>query len=702
MNLIKPNLLPVGRTGEPGAVFIRRQGRRIRSTCLPERSPVMAKLSRKYATKTGKGSKRMQSVEGIPYLERLKRDAGVPDGTMTCITRLQTVWKLNQSNRKVKDLFRLLRREELWVAAYRKLARNKGALTAGGAKGTIDGTSMKVIRHLIYLVSSGNYAVGVTRRVNIPKPKGGQRPLGIPEFRDQLVQEVLRTLLECVYEPRFIESSHGFRPQRSQHTCLRQIRRDFEGTKWMIEGDISKCFDTIDHNIVRKCLSRTIDDERFVSLIIRNLRSKVLMPEGALEWMNVGTPQGGVCSPLLSNIVLHQLDRFISRLKRRIDRGQKRRRNPEYVSLIHRSRYYRGTKAGKAAMRTARKVTPVLTDDPEYRRMHYARYADDFIIGITGPRELAVRVKMLVARFLKQRLCLQLNEDKTVITQIGKNDVSFLGYSIRRGQSFAMRHTQHFGNYTRSRRIRIGGLTLLADVDKVVKGLAYKGFCKGRHPAPNFRYMHQPQSYTITRVNSILRGLNEYYRLSENRRAAVSHFSYLVRYSLAKMFAAKYKLRSLSHVFRKAGKDLGKPLKSKANSTHGASDDRLVKDAKFAGSVVKGTSPKLLYTKYRDIQKPDLSPLARQWDPWKNVEQGHIPWPITRWTEFSIRGRMALSASCSHCGSEEQVEMHHVRGLKHLNKDNVIEVAMIASKRKQVPLCRVCHLAAHGKRSGNK
>ena len=128
MNLIQSNLLPVGKTGEPGAVFIRRQGRRIRSTRLLEREPVMAKLSRKYATKTGKGSKWMQSVEGIPYLERLKRDAGVSDGTITCITRLQTVWKLSQSNQKVKDLFRLLRREELWVAAYRKFARNKGSL----------------------------------------------------------------------------------------------------------------------------------------------------------------------------------------------------------------------------------------------------------------------------------------------------------------------------------------------------------------------------------------------------------------------------------------------------------------------------------------------------------------------------------------------------------------------------------------------
>lgn len=703
MNKIKENLLPIGRNGEPGAGFIRRQGRRVRSTYLPERNSVMVRISRSYSAKTGKGPKWVHSTEGIPYLESLKRNAGVSDDTITCIRRLQTVWKLSFNKRKANGLFRVLKKDELWIVAYRKLSINKGAVTAGGGKGTIDGTSMKVLRRLKDLVSSGNYTVGVTRRVNIPKPKGGLRPLGIPEFQDKLVQEVLRTLLECVYEPRFYESSHGFRPQRSQHTCLRQIRRDFGGTKWVIEGDISKCFDTVNHHIVRRCLSRTIDDERFVNLIIRGLRSKVLMPKGALEWMDVGTPQGGVCSPLLSNIVLHQLDKFISRLKRRIDKGLRRRRNPEYVSLMNRSRYYRGMDAGKKAMRAARRITPVLTDDPNFRQLQYVRYADDFIIGVTGPRELAVRVKMLITRFLKQRLRLQLNDDKTVITQISKKGVPFLGYTIKKGPSFVMKHTQHFGNYTRRiRRIRSNGLILLADVNKVIQNLAYKGFCKGSEPVPNFRYMHQPQSYTITKVNNILRGLNEYYRVSENRKAAVSRFSYLIRYSIAKMFAAKYKLRTAAHVFKKAGKDLGSLLGSKGVSTHRADDNRSAKDAKNAGSVVKGKTLKLLYTKYKEISKPELSPLAKRWDPWKMVGQGHIPWPITRRTGFSIRGRMSLSASCSHCGSDKQVKMHHVRGLKHLNKNNIIEVAMIASKRKQVPLCRVCHLAAHGKKSRSK
>lgn len=646
------NLLSIGRTGEPDSSLYYRQGRRIRSTCLSERKPVMARLRRKYSTKTGKGSKWMRSVERIPYLESLRQNAGVSDGAITCITRLQTVWKLNQNNVRVKDLYRLLKREELWIAAYKKLAHNKGVFVFGGVKGTIDGTSIKALRNLRDLVVSGNYTVGITRRVEIPKPERGLRSLGIPEFRDRLVQEVLRTLLECVYEPRFYESSHGFRPQRSQHTCLRQVRRDFGSTKWVLEGDISECFGTIDHNIVRKCLSRTIDDERFVSVIIQGLRSKVLMPKGVLEWMDIGTPQNGVCSPLLSNIVLHQLDRFLSRLKLKIDRGKQQRRGPEYIKLTNRNRYYKGTLTGKAAWRASPRIFPapkrVLTDrrgkdlthDPLFRRMHYTRYANHYIVGITGPRELAVRVKMLIIRFLKQRLRFQLNEEKIVITKFSKKGISFLGYLIRRNPPFALEHAQNFRSYTpcqqsqgkdkSTHRIRTSGITLFADVDKVIQNLAHKGFCKKNEPVPNFRYMHESQSYTIKQVNSILRRLDEYYMISENKKAAMSRFSYLVRYSIARMFAAKFKLRSVAHVFKRAGKGLGKPLKSKGKSTYGSSNEKLAYNAKAAKSMISESMPRLLYTKYKEIEEPDLKPLAKRWDPWKDVARGHIPWPIKR------------------------------------------------------------------------
>ena len=613
MNLMKQNLLPIGRNGEPGSDFIRCQGRRACSTRLFERKPVMVKLSRRNSVKTGKRPKRIHSFEGIPYLESLKRNAGVSDEAIACIRRLETVWKFSSNNRKANGLLRLLKKEELWIAVYRKLSLNKEALGARKGKGTIDGTNIKALRKLKNCVSSGNYPVAVTFRGNIFKPKE-YNPLDISKCQGKVIQEVLRILLECVYEPRFCENSHGFRPRRSQHTCLRQIRRDFEGAKWVIKGDVGKCFDTINHATYRKCLSLTIDDKPFVNLIIRGLPSKILVSSETLECTSIKTPLG-TYNQLLSNIVLHQLDRFISRLKRRVDKGQQQKKYPEYVSLKN----HRVIKSGKTAIDF--KIAPV--NDSRHQGLDYARYAYDFIIGVNGPRELAVRVKMLITRFLKQKLFLQLSEDKMVIAQISKSYVPFLGYCIRRRPSAVRKHKRGWPNYTRTQGIFPGRLVILVDVKKVVQSLAYKGFCSGSEPIPNFRFMHQSQSDTIARANNILRGLNEYYRISENRKAAISYFSYLVRYSLAKMFAAKYKLGSVTHVFKKAGKALKNPLKSKASSTGAVYNGQLVKSTKSTKikDVVNETIPKLLYVKHKDIQKPDLSSLVRRWNPWKPVEK---------------------------------------------------------------------------------
>lgn len=615
MNLMKQNLLPIGRNGEPGTDFIRCQGRRACSTCLFERKPVMVTLSRRNSVKKGKRPKRIHSFEGIPYLESLKRNAGVSDEAITCIRRLETVWKFSSNNRKAKGLLRLLKKEELWIAVYRKLSLNKEALRAGGGKGTIDGTSIKALRKLKNIVSSGNEPVAIIYKANLLKPKE-YNPLDILKCQGKVIQEVLRILLECVYEPRFYENSHGFRPRRSQHTCLRQIRRDFEGAKWVIKGDVGKCFDTINHATYRKCLSLTIDDKPFVNLIIRGLRSKILVSSETLECTSSKTPLG-TCNQLLSNIVLHQLDRFISRLKRRVNKGQQQKKYPEYVRLKN----HWVMKTSKTAIDF--KITPV--SDSHHQGLDYARYTYDFIIGVNGPRELAVRVKMLITRFLKQRLFLELSEDQMVIAQISKNFVPFLGYCIRKRPSAVRKHTRGPANYTRTQPISPGRLVILVDVKKVVQSLAYKGFCSASEPIPNFRFMHQSQSYTIARANSILRGLNEYYRISENRKAAISYFSYLVRNSIAKMFAAKYKLGSVTHVFKKAGKALKNPLKSKTSSTGAVfkKNGQRVKSTESTKikNVVNDTIPKLLYVKHADIQKPDLSPLVRKWNPWKRLEK---------------------------------------------------------------------------------
>ena len=314
-------------------------------------------------------------------------------------------------------------------------------MTPGSSKETIDGTSLQTIKSIQNSVRTGQYSFGVTRRTHIPKPGGSQLPLGIPEFRDSLVQEVLRTILSSIFEPRFSLCSHGFRPGTSQHTCLSQIRRDFRGTTWYIEGDISKCFDNIYHNKLLSKLRKNIDDPKFIHILSKCLRSQVLMPNGQTENPNLFTPQGGICSPLLSNIALDELDRFVSKLKRMlaIDRGTHKKQSREqaygrlHALLLRRKLKTRGNKAeALQSLKYARKVNYALTKDTNYLRLNYVRYADDFLIGIIGPRALAEKVRHLIDIFLKIRLGLSLNLDKTRITRstARKNKIKFLGFLL--------------------------------------------------------------------------------------------------------------------------------------------------------------------------------------------------------------------------------------------------------------------------------
>ena len=201
--------------------------------------------------------------------------------TSTWIERLSTLQGL-RPGAKAQRLWALVDDINLWVAAYKKLAPNPGSMTKGGAGGTIDGTSMRSLKALRDSVVECKFRFGTTRRVYIPKPQGGKRPLGIPEFQDRLVQEVVRTILEAIYEPKFLANSHGFRPGRSQHTCLKQMREEIFAEQYgTSEGDISKCFDTINHDQLLKALSHTIQDHKFLELIRSGLQTNTLMPKKA-------------------------------------------------------------------------------------------------------------------------------------------------------------------------------------------------------------------------------------------------------------------------------------------------------------------------------------------------------------------------------------------------------------------------------------
>nr|YP_009710054.1 hypothetical protein [Coleochaete scutata]QFU80159.1 hypothetical protein [Coleochaete scutata] len=562
--------------------------------------------------------------------------------------RLYSIMKV-PNVRRVQDLFALItKHEDLWEAAYKRLAWNEGSMTSGTDGGTIDGVSKQLLNALRISVKDGKYKFGEVKRV-----LGSERlrPLGIPTFQDRLVQEVIRIALEACYEPIFSPNSHGFRPRKSQHTCLRQVRRDFSGVNWVIEGDISKCFDTINHKILIKLLRQRIEDHKFVNLIEKILRTSetslgrllrpldlktlTVLPTGEKEKGIAGTPQGLMVSPVLYNICLNTLDKFVERLQRIINRGKGRREKKEYsrvIAALSRNRAKKKkiedtvgrqnvpialTKEVSRLAREGRSITRKggIKDpnDSNFRRLVYVRYVDDFLIGIAGPKKLAERVKSLIFRFLKQKLSLTLSSEKTHITAFRENRVPFLGYNIGKHLGLKVVKKKKKGTALKVRAtLSSKSIMLLADTPKVIRKLKEKGFCDGNGvPKPNFVFAYQhPQSWTISRAASFIRGITNYYHLADNKRGLVSRIVYIIRSSIAKTWAAKFKLGSQKAVMKIAGRDLRRMSLYNPRGEKlpiGATDSKLVRVGTEAGSKINVSVEKLPYlpfTKYRDITPP--------------------------------------------------------------------------------------------------
>ncbi len=278
------------------------------------------------------------------------------------------------------DVYRQLFNLDLYLLAYSRIYKNAGAMTKGVTEETADGMSIKKIENLIEEIRYERFRSTPVRRINIPKKNGKTRPLGIPTWKDKLVQEVIRLILEAYYEPQFSDSSHGFRPKRGCHTALTVIDRTWQGTKWFIEGDIKGCFDNIDHKILMSIIREKILDNRFLRLI-ENLLKAGYCEQCKHQSTLSGTPQGAIVSPILTNIYLDKFDKFIEqRLIPEYTHGKCRAENPEYSKLVKLAWYYR--KKGQFEKARQLEIQYQLMPskdvrDPEYRRLNYVRYADD-------------------------------------------------------------------------------------------------------------------------------------------------------------------------------------------------------------------------------------------------------------------------------------------------------------------------------------
>lgn len=580
------------------------------------------------------------------------------------------------SSYKFERLYRLLFNEELFYVAYQKIASNGGSTTKGSDGRSIDGMSLARIETLIASLKDESYQPHPSRRVHIPKKNGKTRPLGIPAFEDKLVQEVVRMILEAIYEGHFETTSHGFRPKRSCHTALLHIQKTFNGAKWFIEGDIKGFFDNIDHDVLVGILRERISDDRFIRLIRKFLKAGYV-EDWTFHNTYSGTPQGGIVSPILANIYLDKLDKYVKEYIRHFDMGTKRRPGKESNDLANeRKRTVRKLKKVKDGTEKAALVARLKAIEQEraafpsgdemdgsYRRLKYIRYADDFILGVIGSKEDALRIKEDIKSFLSASLALELSEEKTLITHTGKS-AKFLGYEItvtrdnhqRRDVRGCLRRT-----YGKRVRLNVSMATLR---DKLLEyGAMEIKLRNGKEvwkPKCRSGLIFNDDLEILDRYNRETVGFCNYYLIANNC-VVLHNFRYIMEYSMYKTFAGKYR-----STVRKINK------KYRYNKLFTVKYEQ-------KGAI-----------KSRTFYKTSFKRRTTAFNGSCDIE----PYSIADVSRTNLTDRLKAE-KCELCGATGKLIMHHVRNLKDLKGKESWERLMSARKRKTIALCPSCHRLRH-------
>lgn len=584
----------------------------------------------------------------------------------------------NQKDYKYERLYRLLYNEEMYLTAYQNIYSNNGSMTKGTDNKTVDGMSIKRIQNIISSLKDESYQPKPTRRTYIPKKNGKLRPLGIPSFDDKLLQEVIKMILEAIYEGYFEHTSHGFRPNRGCHTALNKIQKTFTGVKWFIEGDIKGFFDNINHNILVDILRERIDDERFIRLI-RKFLNAGYFENWTYHDTYSGTPQGGIISPILANIYLDKFDKYVSEYAKNFNKGKRRKRTTEYRKNEIALRNARialdksETETDKQnAILLIRKLEKervnIPCNDPmdnDYARLFYVRYADDWLCGVIGSKDDCKKIKEDFKNFLYDELQLNLSEEKTLITN-AKKRANFLSYQIRVRQSNLTKRDK-IGRLVRN---YTGRIVLEISNDTIKKNLLNTGALKLVHhngkeiwkPKAIYRLKDCDDLEILDYYNSKIRGLYNYYCIANNS-SIINNYKYIMEYSMYKTYGTKYRT-SVHNVIEKYR--LGKDFAVKYTNSKGEKCTRLFYNQGFK------RKERALYSN-EDIIRKD----------------------IKYFSSTSLIERIKAE-KCEICGKANiLIEIHHIHRLKDLKGKTFWEILMIARKRKTLALCKECHKKIH-------
>ena len=577
------------------------------------------------------------------------------------------------SDYKYERLYRYLFSEEMFAVAYQRIYAKQGNMTPGTDGKTIDEMSLERIERLIVSLKDESYQPHPARRVYIPKKNGKKRPLGIPSFEDKLVQEVVRLLLEAIYEGHFEGTSHGFRPHRSCHTALGMIQKSFAGAKWFIEGDIKGFFDNIDHNVLISILRERISDERFLRLI-RKFFNAGYVEDWKYNKTYSGTPQGGIISPILANIYLDKFDKYIKEYAAKFRKGDRRSINPEYWRLnnkknrlkqklqktsdeqMRKNYLYEIAQLSKQMLSTPHKDAM----DADFRRLQYVRYADDFLISVIGSKSECETIKADITQFMREQLKLELSDEKTLITH-AQDKAKFLGYEIFIRKSDAVKRNKD-GVLKRDFN---GAVVLTLNSAVIQKKLTEYNALEVRNIDGKDIWWSKPRRYMtpmkpediLAQYNAETRGLYNYYSLAANVSKECASFAFIMKMSMFKTLGWKLNT-SARKVRQKYQKD---------------------KDFVIPYNDAKGKQ------KYRVFYNEGFKKRNAQFD----VDYDKLP--QTMYVPYPSLVERLKDGRCELCGKEGKVVMHHVRTLTKLKGNNEWEKLMLKRHRKTLVVCEDCN-----------
>lgn len=562
---------------------------------------------------------------------------------------------------KYYKLLNILTDVNFLIKAYNSIKSKPGNITRGNDYETLDGISLEYFQKVSNDIKQNKFKFKPGRVVKIPKKDPNKyRQLTIISPRDKIVQKAILMILQSIWEPIFSDKSHGFRPNRSTHTALANIYLTGNRFSWVIQGDLIKCFDNIPHEIIMREIQKRIGDPALIALLWKFLRAGYTIDKKYVKG-TIGVPQGSILSPFLANVVLDLFDKYMEKYIKNFNIGKTRKVSREYNKLIYylrRAKDQNDFKEIKRINQLIKTMASVDYMDTKFKRLNYIRYADDFVILVSGSLNDAKHIKLNAKEFLRSHCEAELNDEKTLITNIMDNKFEFLGADIRKPRRTNITTIRNGVDLRIVPRIFVN-----APIYKLIQKLIDTGFIRrdkaGKIWPLSYNKIVNLSHYEIIKFyNSKINGIVNYYSFASNR-PKLQRILYYLQFSCAYTLATKYK-STMPKMFQKFGNSL--------------------KD--------KETDIKLnLYNSLKVTHYFNKTLIS---DPFQNM---NISWSnkITQKT---------FGQTCKICGTTTQLEAHHLRkvaDIRHLMRTSNSTYAkwIGATNRKQIIICKYHHQLLH-------